>query len=202
MAEAFVEGFVLGLGAAVPLGPVNILIMTNALKNYKNAVSIGFGAMSADITYLTLVIFGMFVFMQNKTIQMALTIFGSLFLLYIAYLIFKGRNDKIDIKSNEEVSKTTIVKNYLKGYTITLLNPYTIGFWVSVSAYIVSKNLSFVFTLLGLFCAILLWITLMPLLVYKTKHLFSQVVVKYISIIASSIMLFFAFGMIINILAN
>jgi L-lysine exporter family protein LysE/ArgO len=202
MAEAFVEGFVLGLGAAVPLGPVNILIMTNALKNYKNAVSIGFGAMSADITYLTLVIFGMFVFMQNKTIQMALTIFGSLFLLYIAYLIFKGRNDKIDIKSNEEVSKTTILKNYLKGYTITLLNPYTIGFWVSVSAYIVSKNLSFVFTLLGLFCAILLWITLMPLLVYKTKHLFSQVVVKYISIIASSIMLFFAFGMIINILAN
>jgi L-lysine exporter family protein LysE/ArgO len=202
MAEAFVEGFVLGLGAAVPLGPVNILIMTNALKNYKNAVSIGFGAMSADITYLTLVIFGMFVFMQNKTIQMALTIFGSLFLLYIAYLIFKGRNDKIDIKSNEEVSKTTILKNYLKGYTITLLNPYTIGFWVSVSAYIVSKNLSFVFTLLGLFCAILLWITLMPLLVYKTKHLFSQVVVKYISIIASSIMLFFGFGMIIYILAN
>jgi len=202
MAEAFVEGFVLGLGAAVPLGPVNILIMTNALKNYKNAVSIGFGAMSADITYLTLVIFGMFVFMQNKTIQMALTIFGSLFLLYISYLIFKGRNDKIDIKSNEEISKTTILKNYLKGYTITLLNPYTIGFWVSVSAYIVSKNLSFVFTLLGLFCAILLWITLMPLLVYKTKHLFSQAVVKYISIIASSIMLFFAFGMIINILAN
>ena len=88
MAEAFVEGFVLGLGAAVPLGPVNILIMTNALKNYKNAVSIGFGAMSADITYLTLVIFGMFVFMQNKTIQMALTIFGSLFfaIYCISYL--------------------------------------------------------------------------------------------------------------------
>ncbi len=199
MVEAFTEGFILGLGAAVPVGPVNILIMTKALKNYTNAVSIGFGAMSADITYLTLILFGFFVFVKNSSVQMALGFFGTIFLTYIAYLIYKNRNEKITIHNSGVKSENNkIITNYLKGYSITLLNPYTIGFWISISAYINTKNISFGFTLLGLFCAIFLWITLMPLFVHKTKHLFSQIIIKNISVIAAGILLFFAIGMLIN----
>ena len=33
--SVFIEGFILGLGAALPLGPINLLIMNEALKNYK-----------------------------------------------------------------------------------------------------------------------------------------------------------------------
>ncbi len=199
MIEAFTEGFVLGLGAAVPVGPVNILIMTKALKNYTNAVSIGFGAMSADITYLTLILFGFFVFVKNGTFQTALGIFGTLFLIYISFLIFKNRNEKVtnnnDGSKNE---KNKIFSNYIKGYTITLLNPYTIGFWISVSAYITTKSLSFGYTLLGLFLAIGLWITVMPFIIHKTKHLFSQTLTKNISVVSAGILLFFAAGMIIS----
>ena len=89
MLSAFIEGFILGIGAAVPVGPINILIMTNALENYKNALSIGFGAMSADITYLVLILLGLFAFVKNGIFQTLLGIFGSLFLTYIAYLILK-----------------------------------------------------------------------------------------------------------------
>ncbi len=201
MLSAFIEGFILGLGAAVPVGPINILIMTNALKNYKNAVSIGFGAMSADITYLALILLGLFTFVKNQTFQMVLGIFGSIFLAYIAYLIFKNRNEKIELDPNKiKDAHTKIASNYFKGYSLTLLNPYTIGFWISVSAYISTKNLSFGFTLLGLFSGIFLWITIMPFVVHKTKHLLSQNMIKNISVIASGIILFFAVGMIINII--
>ena len=200
MLSAFIEGFILGLGAAVPVGPINILIMTNALKNYKNAVSIGFGAMSADITYLTLILLGLFTFVKNQTFQMVLGIFGSLFLTYIAYMIYKNRDEKIEIDPSKiKDNHTKIGANYLKGYSLTLLNPYTIGFWISVSAYISSKHLSFGFTLLGLFSGIFLWITIMPYIVHKTKHLMSQNLMKNISVIASAIILFFAIGMVINI---
>ena len=201
MLASFIEGFILGLGAAVPLGPVNILIMTNALKNYKNAVALGAGAMSADITYLTLLLLGFLVFAKNSTFQTVVGLFGVFFLAYISYLIFKGRNQKIEIhQKGEVIEKDKILSNYLKGYSITLLNPYTIGFWISVSAYIANKNLSFFFTLLGLFCAIFLWITLMPLAIHKTKHLFSQKITKNISIVSAGIILFFAVGMLINII--
>ncbi len=203
MIASFIEGFVLGLGAAVPLGPVNILIMTNALKNYKNAVALGAGAMSADMTYLSLLLFGFLAFAKNSTFQVTVGFFGVFFLAYISYLIFKGRNQKIQIhQKGQIVEKDKIFSNYLKGYSITLLNPYTIGFWISVSAYIANKNLSFLFTILGLFCAILLWITLMPLAIHKTKHLFSQRITKNISILSSVIILFFAVGMAVKIVSN
>ncbi len=203
MLTAFIEGFILGLGAAVPVGPINILIMTNALKNYKNAVSIGFGAMSADITYLALILLGLFTFVKNQTLQMIFGIFGSLFLTYIAYLIFKGRNEKVELDPNKiKDAHTKVISNYLKGYSLTLLNPYTIGFWISVSAYISTKNLSFGWTLFGLFSGIFLWITLMPYAIHKTKHLFSQNIIKNISIVAAAIILFFAVGMILNIVKN
>jgi len=199
MLNAFLEGFILGIGAAVPVGPINILIMTNAIKNYKNAVSIGAGAMSADITYLVLVLLGLFAFAKNQTFHTILGIFGSLFLLYIGYLIFKNKNEKIKIGNADlKEHKTKIIKNYLKGYSLTLLNPYTIGFWISVSAYIATKHLPFIWTLLGLFSGIFLWITLMPYAVHKTKHLLSQNMIKNISIIAAAILLFFGVMMLYN----
>lgn len=45
MIASLLSGISLGFGAAVPLGPINILIMTNALRSYKSAVAIGLGAM-------------------------------------------------------------------------------------------------------------------------------------------------------------
>jgi len=57
-------------------------------------------------------------------------------------------------------------------------------------------------TVLGLFSAIVLWITLMPLLIHKTKHLFSQRVVTLFSVASASILAFFALGMLWNIMKS
>ena len=40
MVTSFLEGFLLGMGAAIPLGPINILLMNTALRDYKSAVTI------------------------------------------------------------------------------------------------------------------------------------------------------------------
>ena len=53
---SFIEGFLLGMGAAIPLGPFNILIMNQAIRYYKSAVSIVFGALSAYILYLSMIL--------------------------------------------------------------------------------------------------------------------------------------------------
>jgi L-lysine exporter family protein LysE/ArgO len=197
--NSFLEGFLLGLGAAVPLGPINVLIMSNALRHYGAAVALGSGAMSADITYLLLILLGLFRFMENPTIKLLMAVAGSAFLLYLAWLIFKGRNEPIHL---QKVEKAPIFGNWLKGYTLTLLNPYTVIFWLSVSAYIATRRLDPLFTVLGLFSAILCWITLMPLLIHKTKHLFSQRVVTLFSVASAAILAFFALGMLWNIVKS
>ena len=191
MLASLLSGLALGAGAALPLGPINILIMTNALRSYKSAVAIGLGAMSADIIYFLITLIGGLKLLQYKTLSNVLIIFGSLFLLYIAYQIFKGRNNKIDA-TPVKVEKSDVAKSYIKGLSLTLLNPYTIGFWLSVSTTISAKNLDIKFTVAGIICAIVLWITLMPFIVHKNKHLISDRVGYIFSIFSASIMLFFA----------
>ncbi|WP_456432813.1 LysE family translocator [Nitratifractor sp.] len=195
--QSFIEGFLLGIGAAVPLGPINVLIMSNALRHYGSAVALGAGAMSADITYLVLILFGLFRFMENPTVKAVMAVAGSAFLLYLAWLIFKGRHAPIHL---QRIDDPPLLKNWLKGYTLTLLNPYTVVFWLSVSAYIATKHLDPLATVAGLFGAIVLWITLMPLAIHKTKHLFSQRVATLFSVASAAILAFFAVGMLWNLM--
>jgi len=199
MITSLISGLLLGFGAAVPLGPINILIMSNALKSYKGAVAIGLGAMSADIIYFILTFYASLKVSQNPIIFKTIAIFGSLFLLYIAWQIFKNRNATIE-KNEQEVNKKELLKNYTKGLSLTLLNPYTIGFWLSISTTISAKNLNPTFTIIGIILAITIWITLMPLFINKSKHLFSQKVAKVFSIFSASVMLYFAISLMLTTL--
>lgn len=199
MINSFIEGFLLGIGAAVPIGAINILIMNTALKSYKGAVAIGFGAMSSDIVYLLLILFGVTVFFNNPIILTVLGILGSAFLLFMAYLIFKSRNNSIDTNV-ELVGKKDILKYYIQGFTLTFINPYTIAFWLSIAGYTANKDLDTVFTLFGMFCAISLWITLMPYFVHRSKHRISQKVSYFISILSGWILIGFAISLLFNII--
>ena len=200
MFESFIQGFILGLGAAVPLGPINVLIMSTALRSYPAAVAFGAGAMSADATYLVLLLFGLLTLLDHPTIMTVLGVLGAGFLLYMSWGIWSHRNDPIHL---QDVRKAPpIWQNYLKGLALTLMNPYTIVFWLSVSAYIRTAHLQPLGTLLGLFSGIALWITLMPLLIHKTKHLFSQKTVTTISIVSAVILAFFGIGMVVRIVQD
>ncbi len=198
MIDSLVEGFLLGLGAAVPIGPVNILIMNEALISYRNAIFIGAGAMSADLTYLSLILFGLFSRIKNNhTVLSIMGIAGSIFLMYLSFSIFKSRNARCEISSSQKPSRS-ILMSYLKGYPITLLNPYTIGFWLSVTAYIATNNMSPMFTVLGLIFAISLWITIMPFLIHKTKKFMAIKTLRIVDILSSMIILFFGISMFIG----
>ena len=199
MLNSFAEGFLLGLGAALPLGPINILIMNHALKSYGSAVAIGFGAMSADIIYLLLILLGMATVLESASFSVGLGLLGSLFLAYMAYAIFGGRHNRLD-KVERVVSNKSLFKYYFQGLVLTGLNPYTIAFWLSIAGYVINQELNPIFTVLGMFCAILLWITLMPYLVHRSKHKISAKVSYYMSMGSALLLGFFALSLLVNVL--
>lgn len=202
MISSFIQGFMLGLGAALPLGPINILIMNAALSNYKKGTAIGLGAMSADITYLALILFGIVQFLNSPTILDIIGIFGSGFLIYLAYLIYKNRNQSIETKKEDKSNNTKkgYMKLYISGYLLTFLSPYTIAFWISVAGFASSGGLNPTITIVGLLCAITLWITLMPYFVYKSKHKISQKVSYWIALGSAIVLTFFALSTVFKIL--
>jgi len=197
---SFFEGFLLGLGAAVPLGPINILIINEAIKEYKGAVMIGLGAMSSDVIYLFLIMFGLVAFFKQAFILNALSFFGAIFLIYLAYTIFKSREAKQ--KTSSTYKKSSYSKLYVKGLTLTFINPYTIGFWLSASGFVASKELEMFVTLFGMLSAIVLWITIMPYLVHKSKHRISPRVFYWINTVSALILLGFGLAMFLKLLSK
>ena len=189
---SFVEGVLLGLGAAVPLGAINILVMNTALRRYSAAVAIGVGAITSDITYLIVILFGFLHFVDNPNLTKAMTIVGALFMTYLAWMVWKNRNEPIHTVSTKKMS---LWKYYIKGYILTLINPYSIVFWFSVSAYISSKELNVLATVGGLLLSTSSWVIFMPLVIHKTKHLISQRMATLFSIFSTIILMFFAMGM-------
>jgi L-lysine exporter family protein LysE/ArgO len=189
---SFIEGILLGLGAAVPLGAINILVMNTALRRYSAAVAIGVGAITSDITYLIVILFGFLHFVDNPNLTNAMTIVGALFMMYLALMVFKNRNEPIHAISTKKMS---LWRYYIKGYMLTLINPYSIVFWFSVSAYISSKELNVLATVAGLLLSTSSWVTFMPLVIHKTKHLISQRMATLFSIFSTIILMFFAMGM-------
>ena len=198
MFTSFLEGFLLGMGAAIPLGPINILIMNNALKDYKRAVTIGFGAMSADILYLTLILLGIATVFNQPIILNTLGILGSVFLLYLAYVIFRSRNRMLDSNKEKSISKN-LMAFYLQGFALTFINPYTVAFWLSIAGYTAHKNLEPLITMFGMMCALFLWITLTPYFVHRSKHRISQKVSYYFNLFSSVVLLGFGLSLAINL---
>lgn len=184
----------------MPIGPINILIMNEAIKEYKGAVVIGLGAMSSDIIYLFLIMLGLVAFFNQPYILNSISFFGAIFLIYLAYSIFKSR-DK-ELKKRRASKKSSYSFLYIKGLTLTFINPYTIGFWLSVSGFVATKELDMFITLFGMLSALVLWITIMPYLVHRSKHRISARVSYWISIASATILLGFGLVMFLNLLSK
>lgn len=189
MLESFFQGALLGLGVAVPFGPLNVLILSYALKSFKNAFATGLGAMSADIFYLILLLFGVLIFLTNETFNKIIAILGFLFLSYMAFSMLKVKPKALEF--SDKKAQESVTKSFIKGFTLNLFNPYVIGFWASVSL-IFSQNAHPTLTELGLFAAIFAWVFSLSFFVAKFAHKFTAKIIRIINIISAIIIEYFA----------
>ena len=181
----------MGLGVSVPIGPVNVLIMSYALRSYTKALCLGFGAMSADMLYLALSAFGISRLAKIPIVFACISVFGAAFLLYIALGIYRQAKRSVQIQSVELGSHVAV---FGKGFLLNIFNPYVIMFWLSVSASIGRER--FGLALAGLVCGILSWITLFALVVYKSRAKISDRAARAFAYISALILLFFALKLI------
>lgn len=189
MLESFLQGILLGFGVAVPFGPLNVLIVSYALNSFKNAFALGLGAMSADIFYLLLLLFGLLQFLRNEILTKIIALCGFVFLSFMAFSMLKNKAQALKFKQNS--TDENVLKSYIKGFILNLFNPFIIGFWVSVSL-IFSRNESQIFMVFGLFVAILLWIFSLSFFVAKFTHFFTIRVLRLINIVSAVIIEYFA----------
>lgn len=193
MFDSFLSGVFLGFGVSVPFGPVNILILTYALKAFKNSIAVGLGAFSIDMLYLFLLQFGLLNFLDNVIFMRFLAIFGFCFLTYMAYLMLKKKNEDLHLDQHKDF-KESLLKSYVKGIILNGSNPYVIGFWLSAASVVLSSDHAYLMTL-GLVVAILFWVSALAFVVARYSHVFSAKVVFIINIISALIIEYFALSL-------
>ena len=189
MLNTFFQGILLGLGVAVPFGPLNILILSYALKSFKNAFATGLGAMSADILYLLLLLFGALRFLTNDLATKLIGAFGVAFLSYMAFSMLKSRPKALEF--SDKTAHESIAKSFIKGFALNLCNPFVIGFWASV-ALIFSENSHPQIMVAGLFVAIFAWVFSLSFFVAKFAHKFTAKIVRIINLASAAIIEYFA----------
>ncbi|MEM0272225.1 MAG: LysE family transporter [Thermoprotei archaeon] len=153
-APSLLAAFALGLSLAAPPGPINILILNEAIsRSWLSGASVGLGAATADFAFYTLIsILGVKI-LAFWIIRPLLYAAGSIILLYLAFTLITRSSSGSRL---EQATSNVSGVGYLKGLSIGLTNPLQIGWWLAVGIALVSLfGYYFAF---GFFSGILCWV--------------------------------------------
>ena len=134
--ELIAKGLLLGLGAAVPIGPVNVQIARQTLRHgFFAGFALGCGAVSVDVFYAVLASVGAQRLTSSPPLEWSLRIGGVLLLGYLGLASLGGERDawRADLVTTSNARATIplagVARAYATGLLMTLLNPMTLAFW-------------------------------------------------------------------------
>ncbi len=136
---SFLEGFAIGLGMVIFIGPVFFILLNSSLQfGVKAGLAVASGIIFSDIICVLLCYYGLFSFVNREENQFWIGIVGSaiIFGLGINYLLKKA----IIITSISTKPKR-IKTFFLKGFSVNFFNPFVLAVWIGVFQYGQSKYL-------------------------------------------------------------
>lgn len=138
---------------AISPGPDNIYVLMQSISNGKKyGLATVAGLISGCIVHTTLLAFGVSaIIKENDKLFFAIKLFGAVYLLYLAYEVFRSKGD-INV-SDDGVPKKSVKQLFRQGFVMNVLNPkVTIFFLAFFPGFLFSDELSNVlqFYVLGL----------------------------------------------------
>ncbi len=172
-------GIFLGVSLAGPPGPVTAVLVKRASVSILSGVSVGLGAMSADLI-LMIITFFIGITLITTTLETYVFIIGSAFFLIMAVL---------SLKSSKSVDSAT-GNGYFSGLLIGIVNPFQIGWWVTAGLSVFKKFGFFPFYFM--FVGIIGWVLFLSLTVRKSTLRFGEKATDAIRIFSFAILALFA----------
>jgi threonine/homoserine/homoserine lactone efflux protein len=135
IAAGILQGVLLGLGAAVPIGPVNVQIARRALEDgFWAAVALGCGAVTVDVVYAVAAALGGRAVGDNPWVFWPVSVGGIGLLTWLGWMSIRGaRADARRVMSSGSVQRGNsgryMIGGYMTGLAMTATNPMTLAFW-------------------------------------------------------------------------
>ena len=177
-------------------GPDNIYVLTQGLtKSRKAAIITTLGLCSGLIIHTSAAVLGISVIFQTSELAFSIVKYiGAAYLLYIAFQVFKHRNERLDLTVQNSTSE--LKKLFIKGFIMNVLNPKVSIFFLAFLPQFVNIQegnvsmqmfiLGLIFMIMTLFVFSVIGITANVL---SLKLLEKPKIVKYMNISTSFILL-------------
>jgi len=193
-------GLLLGWGAAVPIGPLNLeMIRRNLRYGTDTGIALGIGASAADFTYLILLLLGAFTILRHEIALKIIGVVGALVLAWFGINALRKPvlQDTQVVTTDKESRHRHLLKHGLQGYVMTMLNPFTILFWSSISVQVAAltyhlSERALYFVAAGVIIGTLSWVLTCNSILHFTRHRFSPRLVHYLNMAGGIILLGFA----------
>jgi L-lysine exporter family protein LysE/ArgO len=127
------KGVLLGLGAAAPIGPVNVEIARRSLRGgFRAGFLLGCGAVTVDVTYAILTSLGVRPLLGRPHVMATLGIAGAAVLVYLGVMCFVSAARQWRAATANGDPDKPAERHYVTGLAMTSLNPMTLAFWCVV----------------------------------------------------------------------
>ena len=128
---AFLEGFLVGLGMVVFIGPVFFTLLKSALNyGFWAGMMVAFGIFVSDVVCVALCSFGAIPFFKNEENQFYLAVGGALILFGLGLKYLLKPNVNVDEQVKLHAGHYTVY--FTKGFLVNFVNPFVFLVWIGV----------------------------------------------------------------------
>ena len=132
--EVIVKGIIIGIVASAPMGPVGVLCIQRTLnKGRAYGLVTGIGAASSDILYALLTGYGLSLLydvISNQTTIYWMQLIGAVMMFIFG--VHTYRTNPVQNTRNVSHNKSSLLRNGVTGFFITLANPMIIMLFLAL----------------------------------------------------------------------
>ena len=179
-------GLLLGFSLTIPPGPMNAFIASQSVRAFREGVTAGLGAMSADLV-LGILVYGLHSEVDLTAGLRWIYLIGAGVMVYLGIGLLRRA-------SRHPPPETSGLRTYTKAFGLGISNPFQIVWWLTAG--LAFAYLGGVVLFVGLFGAIAVWIVVFPWAVHtgtERRPDFARVVLVVSGVLVFAFAAYFLF---------
>jgi threonine/homoserine/homoserine lactone efflux protein len=191
--SSIIEGIILGLSVAAPVGPTNIEMIRRGLKSgFWSCILFAAGVKVALIAYLTAVFAGLSFLTEVELFSTVLSFFGVIVLFYLGYTSIKDFFNRHNLTIEGDGRDSN---HLVSGILLTIANPAVLLFWSGIiGANIATREFNLNSSLLvsgGILIGVSIWFLFLSTMIHAGRKYITPRVFGYISLGAGLVLIGF-----------
>jgi len=164
---------VISLSGVMMPGPMFAVTVAKSYRSPWAGAQVSIGHAVIEVPLILLIYFGFARFFENSVVQLVLSIAGGAMIIWLGYGMFRARAEVVHQGRDLRYGAITA------GIIMSGLNPFFLLWWATVGSMLIMKVIDYgvvgtvAFTLVHWSCD-LVWLSIVSVLIYKTKALWGK----------------------------